>query len=58
LLITKLFITYHLPPMTEATFNTRLQQLIAQVENHPQKEEILALALQQLADDTYEVQQN
>jgi hypothetical protein len=44
--------------MTEATFNTRLQQLIAQVENHPQKEEILALALQQLADDTYEVQQN
>ena len=44
--------------MTEATFNTRLQQRIAAVENHPQKDEILALALDQLADDTYEVSQN
>ena len=44
--------------MTEATFNTRLQQLIAAVENHPQKDEILALALEQLADDTYKVQQD
>ena len=44
--------------MTEATFNTRLQQLIIAVENHPQKDEILALALDQLADDTNKVLQD
>ena len=44
--------------MTEATFNTRLQQLIAAVENHPHKDEIIALALDQLVDDTYKVLQD
>jgi hypothetical protein len=44
--------------MTDATFSTRLQQLINQVENHPNRDEIIALALEQLADDNYEVQQH
>jgi hypothetical protein len=44
--------------MTEATFSARLQQLIAQLENHPNRDEIIALALEQLADDSYEVQQH
>jgi hypothetical protein len=37
--------------MSDATFSRRLQQLIAQVENHPHRDEILQLALEQLADD-------
>jgi len=37
--------------MSEVTFSRRLQQLIAQVENHPHRDEILQLALEQLADD-------
>lgn len=44
--------------MSEVTFNVRLQQLIDQVENHPNRDEIVELALQQLADDNYEVCQN
>jgi hypothetical protein len=38
--------------MTEATFNRRLQQLIEQVESHPDREEILRLAYEQLQDDS------
>jgi hypothetical protein len=37
--------------MSDATFSRRLQQLIAQVENHPNRDEIIQLALEQLADD-------
>jgi hypothetical protein len=37
--------------MSEVTFSRRLQQLIAQVENHPNRDEIIQLALEQLADD-------
>jgi hypothetical protein len=41
--------------MTSTTFNRRLQQLIKEVENHPNREEILKLAYEQLKDDTYQV---
>jgi hypothetical protein len=41
--------------MTNTTFNRRLQQLIKEVENHPNREEILKLAYEQLQDDTYKV---
>jgi hypothetical protein len=41
--------------MTNATFSRRLQQLIKQLENHPNRDEILKLAYEQLQDDTYQV---
>jgi len=41
--------------MTNATFSRRLQQLIKQLENHPNRDEILKLAYEQLQDDTYKV---
>jgi hypothetical protein len=41
--------------MTNTTFNRRLQQLIKELENHPQREEIVKLAYEQLQDDTYQV---
>jgi hypothetical protein len=37
--------------MTDATFSRRLQQLIKQVENHPNRDEIIQLAQQQLIED-------
>ena len=37
--------------MTSATFSRRLQQLIEQVETHPNKDEIIKLAFEQLSDD-------
>ena len=43
--------------MIETTFSTRLLQLIAQVKNHPHKDEILKLAFEQWVDDTDEVVQ-
>ena len=43
--------------MTETTYAVRVQQLIAEVEKHPHKDELIALALEQLADDTYNLQQ-
>ena len=49
--------TFLLVPMTETTYAVRVQQLIAEVEKHPHKEELIALALDQLADDTYNLQQ-
>lgn len=38
--------------MSEETFNRRLSQLIKEVTQHPNAEEILRLAEEQLADDT------
>lgn len=38
--------------MSEQTFSRRLQELIAQLESHPHREEILDLAYQQLLDDS------
>lgn len=38
--------------MSDYTFSRRLQQLIKQLESHPDREEILRLAQEQLVDDT------
>lgn len=38
--------------MTDYTFNTRLNQLVRQLKNHPHQEEILKLAQEQLIEDT------
>jgi len=59
LLTTKPFTTctlQRLMLMIESTFDVRLQQLIKELETHPHKEEILNLALSQMADDCNEVQ--
>ena len=37
--------------MSDYTFSRRLQQLIKQVENHPNRDEIIKLAQEQLIDD-------
>lgn len=37
--------------MTKATYERRLAQLIEQVRNHPHREEVLRLAIEQLRDD-------
>lgn len=37
--------------MTKATYERRLAQLIEQVRNHPHREEVLRLAMEQLRDD-------
>ena len=37
--------------MTKATYERRLAQLIEQVRNHPHRDEILRLAMEQLRDD-------
>ena len=37
--------------MSDYTFSRRLQQLIEQVENHPNRDEIIKLAQEQLIDD-------
>ena len=39
--------------MSDYTFSRRLQQLIKQVENHPNRDEIIKLAQEQLIDDTF-----
>lgn len=39
--------------MTEQTFNRRLKQLIDEVMQHPHKDELIQLAHEQLADDTF-----
>ena len=39
--------------MTDNTFERRLQQLITDVMHHPHSEELLKLAHEQLADDTF-----
>lgn len=38
--------------MKSTTLSRRTKQLIKQIENHPQKEELLKLMREQLADDT------
>ena len=42
--------------MTEQTYNRRLNQLIAEVENHTHCDELLKLMQEQLIDDTYVVE--
>ena len=37
--------------MTDTTFSRRLQQLIQQVKDHPNRDEILKLAQEQLIDE-------
>jgi hypothetical protein len=44
--------------MTEATFKVYIARLIKEVANHPHKDEIIALAYEQHADDTYTVLQD
>lgn len=39
--------------MTEETFNRRLDQLVREVMQHPNKDELLQLAQDQLMDDTF-----
>jgi hypothetical protein len=41
--------------MSNTTFSRRLQQLIKQVENHPNRDEIIKLAQEQLIDDTFTI---
>ena len=41
--------------MTEQTFNRRLNQLIAEVESHNYRDEIIKLAQEQLIDDTFTI---
>jgi hypothetical protein len=41
--------------MSNITFSRRLQQLIKQVENHPNRDEIIKLAQEQLIDDTFTI---
>ena len=43
--------------MTEATFTTRLNQLIKDVSEHPYREELLRLVEEQLLDDDNQVVQ-
>jgi hypothetical protein len=44
--------------MSDYTFSRRLQQLIEQVENHPNRDEIIKLAQEQLVDDTFTTERN
>jgi hypothetical protein len=37
--------------MTDTTFSRRLYQLIKQVKNHPNRDEIIKLAKEQLIDE-------
>jgi len=41
--------------MSNTTFSRRLQQLIKQVENHPNRDEIIKLAQEQLVDDAFTI---
>jgi hypothetical protein len=44
--------------MTDATFSRRLAQLIQQVKDHPNRDEILKLAQEQLIDDSFTITRN
>lgn len=55
-MIIKLFTTFHPKIMTEFVYSRRLEQLIAQLKNHPHREEIIKLAQEQLIEDTDVVQ--
>ena len=39
--------------MKEQTFNRRLQQLVLQIYNHSQRDELLRLMAEQVAEDTF-----
>jgi len=39
--------------MTESTYERRLQQLITDIMQHPNSQEIIKLAEEQLLDDTF-----
>lgn len=41
--------------MTKQTYSRRLEQLIEQIKDHPHRDEVLRLAMEQLADDNYEM---
>jgi hypothetical protein len=41
--------------MTSTTFSRRLAQLIKQVENHPNRDEIIKLAQEQLVEDSFTI---
>jgi hypothetical protein len=50
--IIKLSTTFPLKkPMTDTTFTVRLTQLIEQVNNHPNRDELIKLMEEQLLDD-------
>ena len=40
--------------MTNKTFSRRLNSLISQIEDHPHKEEIIKLAMEQMQCDDFE----
>ena len=40
--------------MTNKTFSRRLRTLITQIEDHPNKEEIIKLAMEQMQEDDFE----
>jgi hypothetical protein len=44
--------------MSDYTFSRRLQQLLKQVENHPNRDEIIKLAQEQLVDDSFTIIEN
>jgi hypothetical protein len=44
--------------MTDSTFSRRLAQLIQQVKDHPNRDEILKLAQEQLIDDSFTITRN
>jgi hypothetical protein len=44
--------------MTDITFSRRLAQLIQQVKDHPNRDEILKLAQEQLIDDSFTITRN
>jgi hypothetical protein len=44
--------------MTDTTFSRRLAQLIQQVKDHPNRDEILKLAQEQLIDDSFTITRN
>ena len=45
--------TFHLPPVTDHTFQRRLQQLTDEIMQHPHSQEVLRLVEEQIADDTF-----
>ena len=40
--------------MTNKTFSRRLRTLLAQIEDHPHKDEIIKLAMEQMQEDDFE----
>ena len=40
--------------MTNKTFSRRLRTLLSQIEDHPHKDEIIKLAMEQMQEDDFE----